>query len=161
MGGPHILKLTFHRKPELQYNAAQLYGYFANTPEWKPYMEDEIGYASLEKPVPLQSADLLAREYMKSIDDFFGPKHRQPRKAMRALHGSHRFIFSYYGASKFAQMKEYAAGIGAPQIGEYYNWVVSNNVSDNMTSRIRWLTFLDPARKFQPTPPPYWYDKIS
>jgi len=133
------VKFTFDNRPDSQHYAGSLYGYMATLPEWKvrPFLHNEISFAC-RKTVPIQAADLLARETMKHLDNQIGPVKRPMRKSMEALARTKRFRFIYHMKSFLEELRKHANGLLGDEDG-YSEWLSQNKLQDNNPNRLRYL----------------------
>jgi hypothetical protein len=143
------VKFTFDQRIESNYNAGILYTHMAEQPEWTTYFNEEISFAS-RKLVGIQAADLYAREVMKHLDNIVGPVKRPIRRSLEALQSVKRFGADFLMREHFAdfrrQFNDVAARVGmSPQL--YVDWLNEHKISDNISSRHRYLIELDHKKK--------------
>jgi hypothetical protein len=148
------VKFTFDHRFETDFSAAQLYKYATDQPEWKlfPCFHDEIAFAS-RRTVGIQMADLIAREAMKELDRLVTGSRREMRKSLRAMvDHPYRFQFTFYSKEYFEDFKAKFADVEAAaklDFADYGQWLETNRVTDNWTSRIRYATQLEAKERLQ------------
>jgi hypothetical protein len=143
-----IAEFTFDRRLETQHNATVLYDYMAIMPEWRfhPYIKGEVGFAS-RKVIGIQIADLVVRETMKDLDNQIGPKKRDTRRSFLALEETGCFEFKVYDKSHFEALRktidDMESVAGAFSQRGYREWLTQQNIMDNYSSRVRYLTYFE------------------
>lgn len=138
------VKFTFDHRIGVEYNAAALYQFVSDLPEWNygALLFDEISFASSARP-EIQMADLIARETMKHLDNQIGPVPRPTRLSMRALFDSGRFHVRLLMGEDFESFRSnHEAGM-AQWVEEYGAWLSRNNIVDSFTSRQRYSMQVD------------------
>lgn len=140
---PAKVRYTFDQRLESQYNAAALYNYMVNQPEWehRSHLFEEVGFAT-RKLVGIQAADLYAREVMKHLDNIVGPVKRPTRQSMQTLRRTNRFGCDFLVEEYWRDFREkYEALLTATAISrdEYHAWLVRQRLTDNFSVRLRYL----------------------
>jgi hypothetical protein len=142
---PDKVECIFDLNHDVEYNAALLYSYMVNLPEWKfhQFLADKISFASRKEP-GIQMADLVARETMKHMDNIVGPVKRLPRLSMRALARTRRFKFDFFPKEYFQDLKRNIGRLIRPggSISEYKKWREGHSLVDNAANRLRYMTWL-------------------
>jgi hypothetical protein len=140
-----IVKFVFDRNHEIEFNAGQLYDFFMNNDkdasmEYKQYMHDEIGFAT-RRTIGIQAADLLAREAMKRMDNFYGPTYRAERGSYTAVRKNKGIRIRYYNRAKLQEIAQFVINDGGIyQKQEYMDWLKRNNLKgDNLPRKLRFL----------------------
>ena len=115
-----------------------------NLPEWGLHsvLHTEIGFADRRSRVPIQAADLLARETMKHLDNQIGPERRRMRRSMAALNETGRFRFRYHIREYFEDLKRkmvHLEGLTGVKESEYAAWLSRHRLLDNNTNRLQYL----------------------
>jgi hypothetical protein len=144
---PGVSRFTFHRRPQIEHNAGEIYNYFCGLPEWQPFMGKSLTFES-DESVRIQAADLVTRESMKHLDNQVSGSSRTRRGSWVALEGAKRFKFMEYRRDSFERMKERRAQLGAADIPAYRQWLAERKLQHNMTNRIRFMNFCDPAGRY-------------
>jgi hypothetical protein len=139
-----LIKVTFDRNSDTEYNTGQLYHLFAKYPEWQeesPFL-DEISFASRKNP-RVQVADLIAREAMKLLDRSLANK--PPRRSLVALAKTQQFIFEartgdYFKGWKAAlPLLEQREGMSRT---EYVQWLETHRLIDSWSTKMRYLAWV-------------------
>ena len=138
------VKFTFDHKLETEHHAAAVYNYMVNLPEWGLHsvLHREIGFADRRSRVPIQAADLLARETMKHLDNQIGPERRRMRRSIAALNETGRFRFTYHMREYFEDLKRkmvHLEGLTGVKESEYAAWLSRHRRLDNNTNRLQYL----------------------
>jgi hypothetical protein len=139
------VRFIFDSRPEGEYNTGILYAMARRTPNWEPFMDSEIGFASSRDTARLQVADLLARETMKAVDNRFGPIRRPTRKSWLCLHDTGRFHIELFARDWWEGLKvrmldlEKHTGMS---MTEYAQWLVATKrMVDNISNRFAYMNY--------------------
>ena len=140
------VEFTFHQNCKVQYNAAFLYNYLIDLPEWegKEFISDKLSFSSQKNP-SIQAADLWTREVMKHMDNLLVQEGRPMRLSLQALRRTNRFGFDMHDKSYFEDMKQklalrYQSG---HSMREYHQWRESQNAQDTTENRLRYHMYLN------------------
>lgn len=147
------VKFTFDHRPDAEHHASSIYDYMTTQTEWKSHscLHGEVGFAS-RKVVPIQAADLLARETMKHLDNQLGLVQRPMRGSMRELDGTGRFRFTYHVAEYFQDLKskmQTLENLTGLKESNYATWLKEHNVLDNRSNRLRYLIYFENQERRQ------------
>lgn len=138
-----IAELTFDMRLESNHNAGFLYGSLReNEPEWAPFLSSKISFEFAKNNPRIQISDLLAREAMKALDNYVGPKKRPMRKSWRALYETNRFQLDAFGLEWFADMKSKLPDIEKKMNmdrGLYLEWLRERNRQHNISNMFQFV----------------------
>lgn len=133
------VRFIFDMRQESEHNAGMLYGMFAELPELKQYVADEISFVSSKDNARVQVADLFTREAMKALDNTLAPigKRRNPRKSWKALYNTGRFHVEAISIDWFNSLKrEIPQNVAAA----YWNWLRKHNRQHNVTNMFAYMS---------------------
>ena len=138
-----VAECTFDMRMESEHNAGLLYGIARESePEWTSRLSDKIEFAFSRKTPRLQVADLVAREVMKALDNYIGPKKRPIRKSWKALRDTGRFHGDAFSDDWFNGLKkdypQLQAAVGFNQ-NDYIQWLAERKRHHNMTNLFLFL----------------------
>ncbi len=150
---PEIVTFTFEMNPEMTYSSGVLYDYMVTTDEWEygSQLSPKISFAN-KNYVGIQVADIVAREAMKHYLNFYsGPKKYDiPRLSFAALNRTNRFSFRVHGRAYWQWFREQFEEISKQSgisVEKYKEWLIKNKLPDNVTSRNRYMLFLNNEQK--------------
>jgi len=149
------MEFTFDNRQESNYPAGLLYHYMVNLQEWQTanlFLGAKVNFDS-SKDIRIQAADLLAREAMKFLDNYIGPKVRPMRRSFEALASANsRFLFEFmnreYCADRKAKDEELQARTGMTR-KKMAQWFRQNGLSDNWPNRFRYIAWIEAEDKKQ------------
>jgi hypothetical protein len=138
-------KFTFDISLENEYNAGLLYqGTREDSSEMFEMFVSEISFAPAREYPRLQTADLLAFEGMKVLDNIIGPVKRVKRKSWEALAKTQRFQTVIYSREWFEDLKrkmpELEKIVGFNQ-QDYLQWLKDRNRQHNISNMIHFTNW--------------------
>ena len=146
------VKFVFEQRLETDYNAAALYRYLRNLPEWRYHAAlGEIGFSDKDGATELQAADLLARETMKIFKVLFsGGTIEKGRKSAIALAESGWFSYVGLGPESIEHWRdqveqlERRTGLSRDQ---YADWKREHGCQDTLDNRLQFVVYRDDVQR--------------
>lgn len=142
------IKFTFDRNTQIEHNASALYDRMINSrvsSEFKTLVDDEVAFAT-RKTIGIQTADIIARETMKLLDNRYGPISRPTRRSTQVLQASHRITFRLYTRAWCERVIRDSREYQFPK-KECYDWLERRRLNDTLANRLRYEMFRETTAK--------------
>lgn len=138
-----IAQFTFDSRIGCQFNATEIYAYLQQSGlSQEVKLASKLSFDSAKTNSRIQTADLLAHEAMKELDNQIGPVKRKVRRSWECLKDTGRFVIEVFGEEHFNDPNIQPAAI-LPVLGfteaDYANWLEQKRVPPCYTSFLKFL----------------------